>query len=204
MGDKTQLVALTQATCYRTATVLWALFWATLFVHLLSAAIGWFLGDRLPGEWIGFMAGVAFVIFGVWTLHGETLDGQETETICRKTARPFWIVFSTFFIAELGDKTMLSTTALATNHDFFPVWIGSTLGMVLSDALAVFIGKLLGRQLPEKTVRIGCAVVFFLFGFSGMYQNGAAFPLSVWGWAALVIALATWFFFPGHKQRKKS
>lgn len=69
-----------------------------------------------------------------------------------------------FFLAELGDKTMLATITLATTQGWFGTWVGSTLGMVAADALAIAIGAVLGRNLPEKAVRIGAAVLFFAFG----------------------------------------
>ena len=68
-----------------------------------------------------------------------------------------------FFLAELGDKTMLATITLATREGLFGTWLGSTVGMVVADALAIGIGRLLGTRLPERTIRIGAAVSFFTF-----------------------------------------
>ncbi|KZK74505.1 MAG: hypothetical protein A3K90_05115 [Pelodictyon luteolum] len=193
LGDKTQLVALTLATCYNTWTVLWGIFWATLLIHVFSAGIGWFMGDLLPVDWIRFGAGVAFLAFGFWTLRGDHLDDEDSGT-CRRTLNPFWLVFATFFMAELGDKTMLSTVTLAATAPFIPVWLGSTVGMVLSDGLAIIIGRMLGKKLPEKAVGIGAAVIFFLFGLYSMYEGGSAFPLSTWAAALGLIALIGWLF----------
>ncbi len=69
-----------------------------------------------------------------------------------------------FFLAELGDKTMLATITLATTEGWLGTWLGSTLGMVAADALAIGVGALLGKALPEKVIRIGAAVLFFVFG----------------------------------------
>ena len=69
-----------------------------------------------------------------------------------------------FFLAELGDKTMLATITLATDHSLFGTWVGSTLGMVAADALAIVVGHLLGARLPERVIRIGAAIAFVLFG----------------------------------------
>ena len=69
-----------------------------------------------------------------------------------------------FFLAELGDKTMLATITLATRHGWAGTWIGSTIGMVAADALAILIGHLLGKRLPERAIRYGAAALFAIFG----------------------------------------
>jgi putative Ca2+/H+ antiporter (TMEM165/GDT1 family) len=69
-----------------------------------------------------------------------------------------------FFLAELGDKTMLATIALATREDLLGVWLGSTAGMIVADALAIGVGRWLGTRLPERVVRIGAAAAFVVFG----------------------------------------
>jgi putative Ca2+/H+ antiporter (TMEM165/GDT1 family) len=74
-----------------------------------------------------------------------------------------WAVGSVFFLAELGDKTMLATVTLATREGIFGTWLGSTLGMVVADALAIVVGRMLGARLPEKAIRIGASVAFFVF-----------------------------------------
>jgi putative Ca2+/H+ antiporter (TMEM165/GDT1 family) len=194
LGDKTQLVALTLATCYNTRVVLFGIFWATLAVHVFSAGIGWFVGGLLPADWIAFVAGISFIIFGFWTLRGDSLDEDEEDT-CKTGVNPFWLVFSTFFMAELGDKTMLSTVSLATNNPFLPVWLGSTVGMVISDGLAVIVGRLLGKNLPEKAISIGASLVFFLFGAWWMYKGGSKLSLTIWCFGLLVLAGSALFFF---------
>ena len=69
-----------------------------------------------------------------------------------------------FFLAELGDKTMLATITLATTEGLVGTWIGSTLGMVIADALAILVGKHLGTRLPERAIRVGAALSFVIFG----------------------------------------
>ncbi len=163
LGDKTQLVALLLATRYRAGIVLLAIFWATLAVHALSVALGGITGRFLPQAWVYFLSGLAFVGFAWWTWRGDTLE-DEADYSSRGWRSPFLIVFVTFFLAELGDKTMLSTVTLAAGRELLPVWLGSTLGMVLSDGLAIGVGRLLGKQLPERAVKIGAAVIFLGFG----------------------------------------
>jgi Ca2+/H+ antiporter, TMEM165/GDT1 family len=70
-----------------------------------------------------------------------------------------------FFIAELGDKTMLATVTIASQqHSFIGVWLGSTLGMVVADGLAIIVGKVVGKKLPEKAIKYGSALVFIASG----------------------------------------
>lgn len=201
LGDKTQLVALTLATRYSARVVLAGIFAATLAVHVFSAAIGGLVGGLLPTTWIKFVAGLAFIGFGLWTLRGDSLDDESGSR--KRIASPFWLVFVTFFLAELGDKTMLSTVTLAANarDALIPVWLGSTLGMVLSDGLAIWVGKALGSRLPERAIKIGAAVIFFLFGLFSVYQGAVKLPKIAWLGGLLLVLVMTWAAFrPGMKK----
>ncbi len=164
LGDKSQLMAMTFATRYRFWTVIGAITAATAVVHLFSVAAGNLLGLALPTGPINIVAGIAFVAFGLWTLRGDELSEEEEGKAERSTRSAFFAVAIAFFLAELGDKTMLATVTLATTNGWFGTWIGSTLGMVAADALAIGVGALLGKALPEKVIKIGAAVLFFLFG----------------------------------------
>jgi putative Ca2+/H+ antiporter (TMEM165/GDT1 family) len=90
-----------------------------------------------------------------------------TEADEERAARParytILTVGTVFFLAELGDKTMLATITLATREGAFGVWLGSTVGMVVADGLAILVGRLLGARLPERAIRIGAAMSFFVF-----------------------------------------
>ncbi|HEX2955133.1 MAG TPA: TMEM165/GDT1 family protein [Bacillota bacterium] len=193
LGDKTQLVAMTLATRYNTRIVLWGIFLATLAVHVFSAGIGWCMGGFLPTDWIKLLAGVAFIGFGFWTLRGDSLDEEEGEK--RRAVSPFWLVFITFFLAELGDKTMLTTVTLAATHDVIPVWVGSTLGMVCSDGLAILVGKKLGTKLPEGVIKIGAAFIFIGFGLFSGFQGGRNLPVYAWAISLCLIIFMAFFFF---------
>ena len=107
---------------------------------------------------------MAFIAFGLWTLRGDKLSEDEQGKAQRATRSAFFAVAIAFFLAELGDKTMLATITLATTEGWLGTWLGSTLGMVAADALAIGVGALLGKALPEKVIRIGAAVLFFVFG----------------------------------------
>jgi putative Ca2+/H+ antiporter (TMEM165/GDT1 family) len=164
LGDKSQLMALTFAARYRALTILIAITLATALVHLVSVVFGAVLGAALPTDLISVVAGVAFFGFAAWTLRGDEL-GEDDEARAAQTNRSvLWTVGLAFFLAELGDKTMLATITLATKNGLVGTWLGSTLGMVAADALAIVVGQQLGSRLPERTVKIGAAVTFAVFG----------------------------------------
>ena len=75
-----------------------------------------------------------------------------------------------FMLSELGDKTMLATITLATEHGLFGTWLGSTVGMVAADAIAIVVGRIAGDRLPEKAIRIGAAILFFLIGIASLVE----------------------------------
>jgi putative Ca2+/H+ antiporter (TMEM165/GDT1 family) len=164
LGDKSQLMALTFAARYRAITILIAISAATALVHLVSVLFGAAVGVALPTDLISVIAGIAFFGFAAWTLRGDELDDDEAARAALSDRSVLWTVGFAFFLAELGDKTMLATVTLATNNGLIGTWIGSTLGMVAADALAIVVGKQLGSRLPERAVRIGAAVVFVIFG----------------------------------------
>ena len=163
MGDKTQLVALALATRYRPWTVIGAIFVATAVIHLFSVILGEAAGTMLPITALNLLAGICFVFFGLWTLKGDELD--EAEQHARARFGPFMSIALTFFLSELGDKTMFATiTIAAQQHQFLPVWLGSTIGMVVADGLAIWLGSYVGKQLPEKFIKYAAASIFLGFG----------------------------------------
>lgn len=166
LGDKSQLLALAFATRYRARDVLLGITAATAIVHLASVGIGALVGTAFADrQWmLTVFAGVAFLVFAGWTLRGDRLSTAEADTARRNTRTAIVAVGMAFFLAELGDKTMLATIALATTQDWFGTWVGSTLGMVAADALAIGVGAVLGRRLPERVITVGAAVAFFVFG----------------------------------------
>ena len=164
LGDKSQLMALTFAARYRAVPVLIGITVATAVVHAVSVVIGASLGAALPTDTISIVAGVAFLAFGLWTLRGDELSDEEAAKADRSSHSAVVAASAAFFLAELGDKTMLATITLATTEGAWGTWAGSTLGMVAADALAILLGSLLGRRLPERAIKNGAAVSFFVFG----------------------------------------
>jgi Ca2+/H+ antiporter, TMEM165/GDT1 family len=174
LGDKSQLMALAFASRYRAITVLIAVTLATLLVHAGSVLLGTAFAAVLPTSLIQVVAGLAFFVFAAWTIRGDSL-GEDDEGRAARTGR--WAVLTigtAFFLAELGDKTMLATITLATREGVLGTWLGSTLGMVAADALAIVVGQQLGSRLPERVVRIGAATLFVVFGLALLVEGAIA------------------------------
>jgi Ca2+/H+ antiporter, TMEM165/GDT1 family len=164
LGDKSQLMALAFATRYRAIDVLVGISVATLLVHLGSVVLGAVVATAVPTRAVAIVAGLAFFVFAAWTLRGDTLDEAEAAKATRTTGSIIAAVGAAFFLAELGDKTMLATITLATREEPIGTWLGSTAGMVAADAIAIALGKLLGSHLPERAIRYGAAASFAIFG----------------------------------------
>ena len=164
LGDKSQLMALTFAARYKAMPILIGITVATAVVHAFSVLAGAALGVAMPTKAINIVAGLAFLGFAAWTLRGDKLDEDEATRVDRRTRAAIVAAAGAFFLAELGDKTMLATITLATTEGLWGTWLGSTAGMVAADALAILVGQQLGKRLPERSIRIGASVLFVVFG----------------------------------------
>jgi putative Ca2+/H+ antiporter (TMEM165/GDT1 family) len=173
LGDKSQLMALTFATRYRAVPVLIGITAATAIVHAVSVLVGGAVGAALPTRPINLLAGLAFIAFGIWTLRGDELSTDDERRAAQPARHVILTVGAVFFLAELGDKTMLATVTLATREGLFGTWLGSTIGMVVADALAIGAGRLLGTRLPERTIRIAAATSFFVFAALLLWEAAA-------------------------------
>ncbi len=163
LGDKSQLMALTFATKYRPALVMTGIVAATVLINAISVGVGYGLGLALPTRWISLVAGLLFLGFALWTLRGE--NEEDDEVLSRVGSGPVVMtVGSAFLLAELGDKTMLATITLASQNGWAGTWLGATLGMVAAAALAIVVGRQLGKRLPERAVRYVAAALFAGFG----------------------------------------
>jgi len=167
MGDKTQLLAMAFATRYRAWQVLVAVFLATIINHGLAVAVGHFLTVLIPLEIISFAAALSFILFGLWTIRGDSLEGEDKR---KSRFGPILTVGIAFFLAEMGDKTQLATISLAVKYqNMFNVLMGTTLGMIAADAVGIIVGIVLRKHIPEKTIRWISAGIFIVFGLSGIY-----------------------------------
>lgn len=161
LGDKSQLMSLAFATRYKPWIVLTGVSIAAATMQLISVVVGGAIGASLPTDIINVASAVAFVAFGLWTLRNDD-DGNDLQ-ITKSNGNALVVVTSMFFLSEIGDKTMLATVTLATREGIIGTWIGSTLGMVGANALAIVVGRAMGSRLPRSAIRIGSAVLFFVF-----------------------------------------
>ena len=193
LGDKSQLMTMTYALRHRWWVVLSGVGIASFMVHGLSVTIGHFLGLTLPERPIAFVAAIAFLLFAVWTWRdGRRNNDDEVKSVVAPR-HVLLAVISSFVLAELGDKTMLATVTLASDHNWAGVWIGATTGMVLADGVAIVVGALLHKRLPEHFLHGLASVLFLLFGLWLLF-NGALglrwVALAVTGSVAAVVAVA--------------
>lgn len=200
MGDKTQLLAMAFATKYKASKVLIGVFLATVINHALAVLVGNLITKLDSVQTIiQAVAALSFIFFGLWTIRGDQLDGEENRV--SKYGAVMTVAIA-FFIAEMGDKTQLTTIALATRFPMNPAWIllGTTTGMLIADGIGIIIGVVLCRRIPERTVKLVSAAAFILFGFIGTYQVAVSsmhfsIPVAVAGLAviaALTGACAYW------------
>jgi Ca2+/H+ antiporter, TMEM165/GDT1 family len=164
LGDKSQLMTLAFAARYRLAPVLLGIVVASALVMGVSVLVGAAVGDALPEDAVTVLAGLAFLGVGAWTLRGEDDEEGVTPPSSRGARSAFLTVAGAFFVAELGDKTMLATISLATRHGLLGTWAGATVGMVAANLLAVAGGRALAARVSARTVRLGAATLFLVFG----------------------------------------
>jgi putative Ca2+/H+ antiporter (TMEM165/GDT1 family) len=170
LGDKTQLVALGFGARHRLGPVLAGVALAYAATNLLSVVVGGLLGAALPTRALGLGGGVLFVGFALWSLRGDD-DEDDDLDVTPGQGRVVVSVALAMFVAELGDKTMLATATLAAQGNPVLVWIGATIGIILSGSVGVFVGRATGARLPQRTIRLGSAALFAVFGVALIVLN---------------------------------
>ena len=187
LGDKSQLITMTYSLRHRWWVVLSGVAIAATLVHGLSVAIGHFLGITLPQRPVALAASLAFLLFALWTW--RTRAGNDEQEV--HVAEPRFVLFaivSSFALAELGDKTMLATVALASDQNWAGVWIGATIGMVLADGVAIAAGSLLHGRLPARFLHALASLLFLLFGLFLFFDGVLGLP---WVAVAVTVSVAT-------------
>jgi putative Ca2+/H+ antiporter (TMEM165/GDT1 family) len=174
MGDKTQLLAFSLATRYRRPWIVMAgILTATILNHALAAGAGSWISTHVPPRVMASALGATFIGFGLWTLKPDTLD-EDART---DKFGPYVTTTILFFLAEMADKTQLATVALAARfQSVVLVTIGTTLGMLASDGLAVFLGERFAQRVPMHWLRRAAASLFFLFGIISIWAAIRAGP----------------------------
>ncbi|MET0364908.1 MAG: TMEM165/GDT1 family protein [Sphingobium sp.] len=163
IGDKTQLLAILLATRFkRPLPVIAGIFVATLANHFLAALVGEQVASILDGLWFRYLIAASFVAMAIWTLIPDKIDDLED-----KPAKFGAFVTTTiaFFLVEMGDKTQIATVALGARfHEVLPVMMGTTIGMLLANVPAVFLGQELIKRVPLNIVRMVAALLFLVIG----------------------------------------
>ena len=152
MGDKTQLLAFILAARFKKPVpIILGILVATLLNHGLAGAVGAWVTTVLSPDVLRWILGVSFLAMAVWTLIPDKIEEEETQ-IARRLG-VFGATFITFFLAEMGDKTQIATVALAASYAA-PVLViaGTTLGMLIADVPAVFVGDRFAARIPMRLV----------------------------------------------------
>ncbi len=148
------------------------IFVATVLNHALAGSVGVWLARMIAAQWLPWITGAVFVIFGLWALHPDSLDDEP------KVHRAGAFVTTTvaFFLAEMGDKTQFATVALGARFQgaLVAVVLGTTLGMMLANVPAVMIGERLAKRLPLKLIRWTAAAVFIATGAVAAFGGRSA------------------------------
>lgn len=165
IGDKTQLLAMMLAARFRRPTpIIMGILVATLLNHGLAATLGFVVAKYLSGPAFQILVAVGFLAMAVWAL---IPDKDDEEAGSRTAGGVFLTTLVAFFLVEIGDKTQIATTLLAARfQDIAIVAAGTTLGMMIANVPAVFLGEAATRIVPLRYVRIAAAVVFALIGGS--------------------------------------
>ncbi|MFM8678709.1 MAG: TMEM165/GDT1 family protein [Alphaproteobacteria bacterium] len=173
MGDKTQLLALVLAARFRRPwPIVLGILVATLANHALAGLAGAWFAHLLDGPWLRWIIAGSFVAVGAWALVPDKFEDDDKPAMDRYGA--FLTTTIAFFIVEIGDKTQVATVALAGRYaaDVASVVAGTTLGMMLANAPAVWLGDKLAHRLPLKLIRVVAACIFVALGIAAFVVLG--------------------------------
>lgn len=164
MGDKTQLLAFILAARFKKPVpIILGILLATLVNHGLAGVFGAWITSVVSPEAMRWVLGLSFIAMAIWTLIPDKIEEEETQ-IAQKLG-VFGATLVTFFLAEMGDKTQIATVALAAHYGApLLVVIGTTLGMLIADVPAVFVGNKFAEKIPMKLVHSIAAGIFAIMG----------------------------------------
>jgi putative Ca2+/H+ antiporter (TMEM165/GDT1 family) len=173
IGDKTQLLAFILAARFKKPLpIIAGILCATVLNHGLAGALGAWITATLSPEILRWVLGASFIGMAIWTLIPDKIEEEETQVAQRFGV--FGATLITFFLAEMGDKTQIATVAMAAHYpNPILVVIGTTLGMLIADVPAVFVGDKLANKIPMKLVHSIAAAIFALLGVATLLGAGA-------------------------------
>ena len=164
IGDKTMLLAIVLAARLRAPwQILAGILAATIANHALAALVGREVAGLLEAPWFRIAVALGFIAMAAWTLVPDKLDDDEATV--RQRGGAFVTTLVSFFLVEMGDKTQVATIALAAHYrSVLVVAAGTTLGMMLANAPAVFLGETLVKRVSLKATRLAAALLFLVLG----------------------------------------
>lgn len=177
IGDKTQLLAFILAARFKKPVpIILGILVATLINHGLAGALGAWIISVLQPELLRWLLGLSFIAMAVWTLIPDKIEEDETRIGTKYGV--FGATLVSFFLAEMGDKTQVATVAMAAHYAApLMVVLGTTLGMLIADVPAVFIGDKLAKRIPMKLVHSIAAAIFAALGLATLLGAGARLGL---------------------------
>ncbi len=173
IGDKTQLLAFILAARFKKPLpIIAGILVATIVNHGIAGALGAWITTALSPEVLRWVLGVSFIGMAVWTLIPDKFEDGDAKVATRLGV--FGATLVTFFLAEMGDKTQIATVAMAAHYAApLLVVIGTTLGMLIADVPAVFVGERLAKKIPMKLLHSIAATIFAVMGIATLMGAGA-------------------------------
>ncbi|OWW19138.1 TMEM165/GDT1 family protein [Noviherbaspirillum denitrificans] len=174
MGDKTQLLSLLLAAKFRRPIpIILGILVATVFNHAFAGAVGGWMTDFFGKDVLRWVLGVSFIAMAIWTLIPDKIDDVETK---HERFGVFMTTVVAFFLAEMGDKTQVATVALAAKYSaFYAVVAGTTLGMMIANVPAVFLGNKIIEMISMRLVHMVAAAIFAVLGVLTLLNVGSLF-----------------------------
>jgi putative Ca2+/H+ antiporter (TMEM165/GDT1 family) len=169
MGDKTQLLSLMLAARYpkQALVIISGIFIATIVNHACAAFLGHWLTSFVTPDLLKWILGLSFLGIGLWLLVPDHVDDAVGSKVADRAFQVFLLTVGLFFVAEMGDKTQIATIALGAKYsDILSVTVGTTLGMMLVNVPAVWIGQTFTTRMPTKWVHAIAAFTFIAIGIA--------------------------------------
>lgn len=177
LGDKTQLLVLSFSNKMKSSLILLGVAFGTFFSHGLAILFGSKISS-LSGDfhfYLSIFTYVSFILFGILGFlpkKNETVSSKKSSLFTSSrflSLNYIFVIAMSIFVGEIGDKTFLASLGLGLQYPTFkiPLILGSIIGMVLSNGIAIFFGKLLGSKLNQNFVQLLSNLIFILFGVLG-------------------------------------